>query len=77
MWTRLIWARHVDRIGDDKFAKRGDAQKVEGKRRRGRPRMRWEDWVKRDLERVGGEWRTTAKDRRSWRLVTENVVREK
>ncbi|KAK2191715.1 hypothetical protein NP493_47g03031 [Ridgeia piscesae] len=25
--------------------------------------MRWEDCVKRDLERVGGEWRTTAKDK--------------
>ena len=24
--------------------------------------MRWEDCVKRGLERVGGEWRTTAKD---------------
>ena len=32
--------------------------------------------VKRDLERVGGEWRTTAKDRRSWRLVIENAVKE-
>ena len=29
----------------------------------------------RDLERVGGEWRTTAKG--SWRLVIKNVVREK
>ena len=32
--------------------------------------------MKRDLERVGGEWRTTAKDRRSWRLLIENAVRE-
>ena len=46
------------------------------KRRRGRLRMRREDGVKRDLERVGGEWRTTAKDR-SWRLLVENAVREK
>ena len=33
--------------------------------------------VKRDLERVGGEWRTTAKYKRGWRLVIENIVREK
>ena len=38
--------------------------------------MRWEDCVKRDLERVGGEWRTTAEDR-SRRLLIENIVREK
>ena len=38
---------------------RSDSQKVEGKRSQGRPRMRWEDWVKRDLEKVGGEWTTT------------------
>ena len=31
VWTRLIWAGHVERIGDEKFAKRGDAQNVEGK----------------------------------------------
>ena len=39
-------------------------------------RMGWEDRAKRDLERVGGEWRTTAKDRRSWRLLTENTMTE-
>ena len=54
----LKWAGQVDRMGDEKLAKRADAQKVEGKGRRGRPRR--EDCVKRDLERVGGEWRTTA-----------------
>ena len=36
-----------------------------------------EDCVERDQERVGGEWRTTATDRRSWRLVMDNTVREK
>ena len=36
-----------------------------------------EDCSERDLERVGGEWRITAKDRRSCRLVIEYEVREK
>ena len=39
--------------------------------------MRWEDRVKRGLERVGEEWRTKAKNRRSWRPLIENVVRAK
>ena len=34
--------------------------------------MRWEDCVNRYMEKVGGEWRTTAKDRRSWRLDREH-----
>jgi len=52
---------------------RSDAQKVEGKRRRGRLRMRWED--QKDMERVGGEGGIKAKDR-SWRVAVENVVGE-
>ena len=59
--SRLKWAGHGETMGNEKMVKRSDAQKVEENRRRGRPRMRWEDCVKRDLERVGGEWRTTAK----------------
>ena len=31
--------------------------------------MRWEDCVKRDLERVGGEWRTTAKQKKEFETV--------
>ena len=31
--SRLNWARHMERIGDGKLAKRADAQKVEGKTR--------------------------------------------
>ena len=53
----------MERMGDEKLAKKSDTQKVKRKRRHGRPRIRWEDCVKRDLERVGGEWRTAAKDR--------------
>ena len=34
-------------------------------------------WVKRDLEKVGEGWRTRATDRKNWRLLIENVVREK
>ena len=61
----LKWAScHVERMGDETWTKRSDAQRMEGKRKRGRPRMQGEDCVKRDLERVGGGGRTT-EDRRS------------
>ena len=35
----LKWTGLVERTGDEKLAKGADAQKVEGKRRRGRPKM--------------------------------------
>ena len=38
--------------------------------------MQWEDSIKRDLEREGGEWRTTAKDRKKLRLLIENILRK-
>ena len=63
-------------MGEKPLAKRADGHNVERKGRRGRPIMLWEDCVKRDLERVGGEWRSIAKYIRSWRLVKENAVRE-
>ena len=71
--SRLKWVGHVERMGDEKLAKGADTQKVEGKMRQGRLRA---NSITRDLERVGGEGRTTAKDRRSWNLVTENATIE-
>ena len=59
-------------MGVETLTKRSDAQKVEGERRRGRLSMRMKDCDKGNLERVGGEWRTTARDRQSWRLVIDN-----
>ena len=53
--SRLKWA--VERMSWVRLTKRAGALGVEGRRRRGRPRLRWEDCLKRDLVGVGGEWR--------------------
>ena len=45
----------VGRIEGVRLTKRAGVLRVEGRRRRGRPRLRWEDCVKRDLAGVGGE----------------------
>ena len=53
--------------GRGRLTKRADGLRVESRRRRGRPRLRWEDCVKIDLAGVGGEWRMRARDRgRGW-----------
>ena len=73
--SRLKCAGHVERMEDENWPT-SDGHKVEVKRRRVRPRMQWKDCVKRNLERIGGEWRTIATHISSWRLVIEDVVRE-
>jgi hypothetical protein len=51
--------------------------KPEGKRPLGRPRRRWEDNIKRDLEEVGGgcgDWRERAQNRDRWRALVNTVM---
>ena len=46
--------------------------KPEGKRPLGRPRCRWEDNIKMDLQEVGGvcgDWMELAQDRERWRAL--------
>jgi hypothetical protein len=51
---RMRWAGHVARMGKDIGVHRVLVGKSEGKRPLGRPRRRWEDNIKMDLQEVGG-----------------------
>ena len=49
----------------------------EGKRPLGRPRRRWEDNIKMDLEEVGrgcGDWMELARDREGWQALVSTVM---
>ena len=51
--------------------------KPEGKRPLGRPRRRWEDNIKMDLDEVRrgcGDWMELAKDRDRWRALVSTVM---
>ena len=51
--------------------------KPEGKRPLGRPRRRWEDHIKMDLQDVGeicGDWMELAQDRERWRALVIAVM---
>ena len=50
---RMRWARHVARMGEGRGVYRGLVGKPEGKRPLGRPRRRWEDNIKMDLQEMG------------------------
>jgi len=51
---RMRWAGHVARKGEDTDVHRVLVGKPEGKWPLGRPRRRWEDDIKMDLQEVGG-----------------------
>ena len=52
--------------------------KPEGKRPLERPRRRWENNIKMDLEEVGrgcGDWMELAQDRKGWRALVSMVMK--
>ena len=52
--------------------------KSEGKRPLGRPRRRWEDNIKMDLQEVGGgggDWIELAQDRDRWQALVSTVMK--
>jgi hypothetical protein len=63
-------------MGEDRGVYRVLVGKPEGKRLLGRPRRRWEDNIKMDLQKVGGgggDWMELAQDRDRWRALVGTV----
>ena len=62
---------HVARMGERIGVGRVLVGKPEGKRPLGRPRRRWEDNIKMDLQEVGWgiDWIRLAQDRDRWRAL--------
>ena len=74
--TRMRWAGHVARMGEDRRVHRVLVGKPEGKRPLGRPRRRWEDSMKMDLQEVEGgrgDWMELAQDRDRWQALVGTV----
>ena len=66
------------RMGEGRGVHRVLMGKPEGKRLLGRPRRRWEDNIKMDLQKVGGDcgdWMELAQDRESWRAFVNRVMK--
>ena len=64
------------RMGEDRVVHMVLVGKPEGKRPLGRPRCRWEDNIKMDLQEVGGgrgDWMEWAQDRDRWRALVGMV----
>ena len=73
---RLRWAGQVARVEEGRSAFKILAGKPTGKRTLGRPRRRWEDNIRMNLEEICinvGNWVDSAQDRGYWREFV-NVV---
>jgi len=66
----------VARMGEGRDVHRVLVGKPEGKRPLGRPRRRWENNVKMDLQEVGGGevWMELAQDRDRWWALVNTVM---
>ena len=65
------------RMEEGRGVHKGLVGKPVGKRPLGRPRRRWEDTIKMDLEEVGrgcGDWMELAQDRGRWRALVSTVM---
>jgi len=75
---RMRWAGHVARIRERRGVYRVLVGKPEGKRPLGRPRRRWEDNIKMDLQEVECgvmDWIELARDRDRWRALVNEVMK--
>ena len=73
---RMRWAGHVAHMGEDRGVHRVLVGKPEGKRPLGKPRRRWEDNIKMDLQEAGGghgDWMELAQDSDRWRALVGTV----
>jgi len=74
---RMRWARHVARMSEESGVYRVLVGKTEGRRPLGRPRRRWGDNIRMDLQQVGCvymDWIGLAQDRDSWRTLVSAVM---
>ena len=76
-WRRMIWAGNVARMGEEKGVYRVFVGKPEWKRSLGRPRCRWVDNIRMDVQEVGCgymDWIGLAQGRDRWRTLVSAVM---
>jgi len=74
---KMRWAGHVARIGERRGVFRVLVGNPKGKRPLGRPKRRWEDNIKMDVQKVGCggmDWIELAQDRDRWRALVNAVM---
>jgi len=73
----MIWAGHVARVGEERVVYRVLVGKPEGRKSLRRPRRRWLDNIRTDLQEVGCgymDWIGLTQDRDRWRTLVSAVM---
>ena len=73
----MRWAGHVARMEEGRGVYKVLVGKSEGKRPLVKPRRRWEDNIKMDLQELGrdyGDWMELAQDRDRWWALVSTVM---
>jgi hypothetical protein len=76
-WRRIRWAELVARVEERRGAYRVLVENPERKRQLGRPRHRWDDNNKMNIQEVGCgsmNWMELAQDRDRWRALVNGVM---
>jgi len=75
--TRMRWVGHVACMGEERGVYRALVGTPEGRRPLGRPRRRWVDNIRMDLQEVGCgymDWIGLDQDRDRWRTLVSAVM---
>jgi len=71
---RMTWLGHMMQMEEKRIPKRALEWKQIGRRNRGRPRKRWIEDIKEDIQTMGIRgWRKLCKERAEWKKITEKA----
>jgi hypothetical protein len=73
----MRWAGHVALLGEERGVYRVLVGKTEGKRPLGRPRRRWDNNIRMDLQEVGCgdvDWIVLAQNGDRWRALVNAIM---
>jgi hypothetical protein len=72
---RLELVGHLVRLSDDRTVKKVFLGKPDGRKKPGRPKLRWVDCTENDLKAMGVKrWRKKAEDKSVWAIILKKAL---